>query len=99
VDAHLVCSPRLQPHAQQGVLGEHLDDLEVRHRLTRRIRIERAAHRVVAGRGPIGASIRPRSGARPAADEREVLPLERVLAHQRLQTRVGLLRLRDDEQS
>ena len=36
--------------------------------------------------------------ARPAADERKVLPLERALPHERLKPRVCLLGLRDDEQ-
>ena len=98
MDADLVGPPRLEPHVEQRVAAEQLGDLEVRDRLPRRVRVERLARRVVRSR-PIGASIRPAPRARPAADERDVAPLDRALADQLLQPLVRLVGARDDQEA
>src|SRR3954470_14168358 len=47
VDADLVRPPGLEPHTEERVARQELDQLEVRHRLARRGRIERMPRRVV----------------------------------------------------
>ena len=99
VDADLVHPARLEPHAQQRVLGAELLDLEVR-RPRRAASRCRARSRVGSPRSrPIGASILPGARARPAAHEREVRALERALAHELAQRCVRLLRARERDQA
>src|SRR5438128_11872465 len=71
VHADLVRATGLQRDAQERVLRQELGHLEVRHRLARRIRVERVARGVVAVAAdrrldPAGAR------ARAAVDERQV---------------------------
>ena len=98
VNANLVRPAGLQSHAQQGVLGQELDHFEVGDRFLRRLRVERHSRRVaaVAADGSFDPSL-PRP--RPAADERQVLPLEGMPADECRESRVGLLGAGDDEQT
>ena len=75
MDADLMRAPGLEPDVEEGVPREQLDDVEMRHGVARRVRVERVPERIVA----VAADRRldpsaPR--ARPAADKREVVPLE-----------------------
>ena len=87
-----------EPDLEQRVLGQQLPRLEPRHGLSWCGRVERMPGAVVA----IAADRRldpPAKRTRPAAHERQVLPLERTLPNERLKPRVCLLGLRDDEQA
>ncbi len=97
VDADLVRPPGLEPHAQQRVARQLLGDLEVGHGVARRRGVERVLRPVA----PVAAdrSLDPAGArARAAHDERQVLPLELVRAHQLLEAPVRLGRAGDDEQ-
>ena len=70
VDADLVRPAGLEPHVEQRVLGQHLDELEQRDRVARLVRVERPPRRVAAvaaDRGvdpPRARARRPRTSAR-----------------------------------
>jgi hypothetical protein len=98
VDADLMGAPRLEADVEQCVAGQELGDLEVRHRVARGLGVERHAGRLA----PVAADRRldpPPPRTRKAADEGEVLPLDRPLAEQALQPSMSLLRPCDDEQA
>src|SRR3954452_8487848 len=98
MDSNLVCPARLERHPQEGVTREQLDDLEMRDRLARRVRVEGVALCVVAvaaDRGVDRAAVRTGS----AADEREILARHLSRLHHLLQTAVRLRRACDDEQA
>jgi hypothetical protein len=98
VDADLMRPPRLEPDTEERVAGQELLDLEMRHGRAGCVRNERVAKPVV----PVTAYRRvdrPPARARPAGDERQVLPCQRSAADEPLQPLVRLLRARDDEQA
>ena len=97
VDSDLVRAAGLEPDAEQRVLGEQLDDLEVRDRLVWRVGVQRLPRRL----RPVAADRRldpPCTRTRPPADERQVLALQPVPADERLQPAMRLLRPRHDQQ-
>src|SRR5204862_4087936 len=83
VNADLVRAAGFERDAEESVGAQQLDDLEMRDRLARSVRVERVARRVAA----VAADRRldpPRARARPPGDEREVLALHLPLAHELL---------------
>ena len=98
VDADLVRPARLEVDPEQRMLAEQLQQLEVRHRVARAVRVQGLAGRVaaVAPERRLDAAF-PRAWA--AADERRVGPLEAVGLDELLQALVRLVRPRDDEQA
>ena len=98
VDADLVRPPGFQRHAEQGVPRQQLLDLEVRHRLARRVRVERLPHRVATVASDRCVD-RPAAGARTADDEREVLARQLPRLHELLEPPVRLGRAGDHEQT
>ena len=92
-------SARLEPDPQQRVLGRAARSTSKWVTASRGVSVSRDC--LVGSRRsrPMGASIRPRPRARPAADEREVLALERAPADEALQLAVCLLAARDHEQT
>ena len=83
VDADLVRPARLETNPEERVVLVEALDLEVRDGVARSAGVERVAHRVVA----VAADRRldsPATRARPSADEREVLALERAVRDERL---------------
>ena len=95
--ADLVRPPRLERDPQEGVPRQQLLDLEMRHRVARRIGVERLPERVVAV-APDRSVDRAAQRARPSGDERDVLARERARLHELLQPAVRLGRAGDDEQ-
>ena len=77
---------------------QDLDDLELGHGVLRGVGIERAARRValVSADRCLDA---PTAGARPAADEGEVLPLEGAAPHEPLEAVICLLCPGDDQEA
>ena len=98
VHADLVRAARLQANVEERVLAHELDDLEVRDRLSRLLRVERPLGRIatIAAQRRVDAT---RSRARRAADEREVAALELAPPDRLLQRRVRLLRAGDDQEA
>ena len=97
VNPDLVRPAGLEPHVQQRVPAEQLGHLEVSHGLARRVGVERLPRRVV----PVAADRRldpSTPGARPAADERQVVALDLPARNQILKSLVGLVRARHDEE-
>src|SRR5215831_20739053 len=86
VHPDLVRAAGLELHVEKRVPWKELDDLEVRDRLTRRVRVERVAHRV-APVSPDRCLDPAGPRARAADDEREIVPLELPFADEILQTR------------
>ena len=98
VDANLMRSPGLEPDVEQGVSRQQLHELEVRHRIARRVRVQRVTERI----SPVTPDRRldaTRARTRVPDDEREVVALELSPAHERLQTAVRLLGAGDDHQA
>src|SRR5215213_549613 len=97
MNADLMRAPGLQAHAQQRMLVERPLELEMRDGVAWGRRVERVPRRVVA----VAADRRfdpAGPGLRTASHERQILALERSLAHERLHPPVCLLRTRHDEQ-
>ena len=84
VHADLMRPARLERDPQQGVPRQELLHLEMRHRLARRISVERLPERVVPV-APHGSVDRPFPRARPSGDKRDVLPGEPARLHELLQ--------------
>src|SRR5262245_63560214 len=97
VDADLVRPAGLQPHVQQRVAVDQLGDLEVRHSLTRRVGVERAARRVGAVAADDGLDAPP-PGARAPANERDVAALQLSALHELPEALVRLLGSRNDQE-
>jgi len=97
VDADLMRAPRLERHAEQRVARHQLGDLEVRHCVARRVRVERMAERIVAITADRRLD-RPAPRAWPADDESQVLARQAAGLHELLQPPVRLARPCDDEQ-
>ena len=97
MDPDLVRPPGLQRDAKQRVPRQQLLYLEVRHRLARRVRVERLPHRIATVAADRRVD-RPAAGLRPADDECEVLARQRARLHQLLEPPVRLGRAGDDEQ-
>src|SRR3954452_1401784 len=75
MDPDLVRAAGLELHVQQRMPREELDELEVRHRVARLVRIERVAHRLTA----VSAARRldaTAARARAADDERQIVTLQ-----------------------
>jgi hypothetical protein len=98
VDADLVRPAGFERHTQERMPREKLDGLKVRHRVARRVRVQRDSGRIT----PVSPDRRldpPPSRARPAAHERGVLADELTPAQRALQAPVRLVRARDDEEA
>src|SRR5688500_17029422 len=98
MDADLVRPPGLEANSEQRMAREDLEDVEARHSLTRRGRVEGDSRRVgavAAYRGLDTTVLR----ARPAANEGQVLPLDPPLAEKPLQAAVGFVRAGYHEQA
>ena len=97
VHANLVRAAGLEPDLEERVLGELLDELEMRDRLSGLVRVERATGALppVASDGSVDA---PGARLRPAAREREVPSFDLAVADRVLERAVRVLRARDDEQ-
>src|SRR3954452_3469193 len=97
MDSDLMRAAGLELHVQQRMPREELDELEVRHRVARLVRIQRGAPRLpaVAGEGRLDATA-ARAGA--ADDERQVVTLELTLPHELLQPFVRLFGAGDDHE-
>src|SRR5512132_2620190 len=98
MNADLMRASRFEPHTQEGVCAEELDDLEIRHRLTRGVRIERDPRRIVTVAPDRGLDP-PGLRARAAVHEGEVLPFELPLSQELLEPPVRHLRAGDDEEA
>src|SRR5262245_8183536 len=97
VHSDLVRAAGLEPHAQERVRGKKSLELEVRHGVARRRRVERVPCRVM----PIAADGRlDPTAARPGAtpDEGEILALQRPPADEALEAAEGLFAPGDNEQ-
>ena len=90
VHADLMRAAGLQGNPQERMATEQLVDLEVGHRLARRVGVERLPERIV----PVAADRsvdRPATRPRPPDDERDVLARELARLHEVLEppVRVG----------
>ena len=97
VDADLVGPARLEPDVEQRVARQELTHIEVGDRIARRVGVERMPQ----GVAPVAADRRfDPAAARPWSpdDERDVMTIELMAAHELLQPAVRLLRARDDHQ-
>src|SRR5215211_9113176 len=96
--ADLVRASGFEPDAQERVVADQLNELEVGDRSSRAVCFQGLAGRVA----PVSADRRldpPRPRPRPAADERQIFALQLVLLDKALQSRVRLRGARDDEQA
>src|SRR4029453_18490546 len=96
VDADLMGSSRLEPDAQERVLIELLEELEVRHGVAWSLGVERLAGRIAA----VPADRRldaPCSGSRPAAGQGQGRSLQPTPLYEPLEPLVRLLRPGDDQ--
>src|SRR5205085_12525328 len=75
VHTNLVRPPGLEPDVEQGVAWKQLDDLEMRDRVARRVRIERALERITAIAADRRLDPAP-PGARTADHQREIVTLD-----------------------
>src|SRR5438093_515836 len=83
VHADLVGAAGFELDLEERVTREQLDELEVRHRVARSVRIERVPQGVAAVAADRGFDA-PAARPRPADHEREVAPLERAAADESL---------------
>src|SRR5215212_2720431 len=97
VNADLVRAPRLEADAEERVLAQQLDDVEMRDGLARRIGVERPLERVAAVAADRRVD-RAATRARPALHERDVLTLELAPPDELDEALERLVALRHDEQ-
>src|SRR5438046_7405147 len=94
VNPDLVRAPGFEPHAQQRMAWQQLLDVEVRHRVARRVGVERLPQGVVPV-SPDRCVDRAASRAWPPDDEGEVLTYDLACLDQLLEPAMRLGRARD----